>query len=90
MRSAARPFVRIPRRRCGGDRCDRRGDRDVLAVIAPIVGLPCIVAAAPNVAMALGYDTVFAAYAYLQPAAGPGNSEVRRSTGVVSRKIAHS
>ena len=37
----------------------RRGDvgLDVLAAVAPIVGLPCIVAAAPNLAMALGYDT---------------------------------
>jgi 4-carboxymuconolactone decarboxylase len=30
---------------------------DVLAAVAPIVGLPCIVAAAPNLALALGYDT---------------------------------
>jgi 4-carboxymuconolactone decarboxylase len=30
---------------------------DVLAAVAPIVGVPCIVAAAPSLAMALGYDT---------------------------------
>jgi alkylhydroperoxidase/carboxymuconolactone decarboxylase family protein YurZ len=30
---------------------------DVLIGVVPIVGLPCVVAAAPNVAMALGYDT---------------------------------
>ena len=30
---------------------------DVLVGITPIVGLPCIVAAAPKLAMALGYDT---------------------------------
>jgi 4-carboxymuconolactone decarboxylase len=29
---------------------------DVLVGIAPVVGLPCIVEAAPKVAMALGYD----------------------------------
>jgi 4-carboxymuconolactone decarboxylase len=29
---------------------------DVLIGVVPIVGLPCVVAAAPNVAMALGYD----------------------------------
>ena len=31
---------------------------DVLAAVAPIVGLPCIVAAAPNLAIALGYNTL--------------------------------
>jgi alkylhydroperoxidase/carboxymuconolactone decarboxylase family protein YurZ len=31
---------------------------EVLAAVAPIVGLPCIVAAAPNLALALGYDTL--------------------------------
>jgi 4-carboxymuconolactone decarboxylase len=30
---------------------------EVLLGVLPIVGLPCIVAAAPNLAMALGYDT---------------------------------
>ena len=30
---------------------------EVLIGVAPIVGLPCVVAAAPNLAMALGYDT---------------------------------
>ena len=30
---------------------------DVLVAIVPIVGLPRVVAAAPRVAMALGYDT---------------------------------
>ena len=30
---------------------------DVLVGVVPIVGLPCVVAAAPNLAMALGYDT---------------------------------
>jgi 4-carboxymuconolactone decarboxylase len=30
---------------------------DVLVVLVPIVGLPRVVAAAPRVAMALGYDT---------------------------------
>lgn len=30
---------------------------EVLVGIAPIVGLPCVVAAAPKVAIALGYDT---------------------------------
>jgi 4-carboxymuconolactone decarboxylase len=30
---------------------------EVLLGIIPIVGLPCVVAAAPNLAMALGYDT---------------------------------
>ena len=30
---------------------------DVLVGIVPVVGLPCVVAAAPNLAMALGYDT---------------------------------
>jgi 4-carboxymuconolactone decarboxylase len=30
---------------------------EVLLGVLPIVGLPCVVAAAPNLAMALGYDT---------------------------------
>ncbi len=30
---------------------------DVLVAVAPIVGLPRVVAAAPNLAIALGYDT---------------------------------
>ena len=30
---------------------------DVLVTVVPIVGLPCAVAAAPKLAMALGYDT---------------------------------
>ena len=30
---------------------------DVLAGVVSIVGLPCVVAAAPKLAMALGYDT---------------------------------
>ena len=30
---------------------------DVLVGVVPIVGLPCVVAAAPKLAMALGYDT---------------------------------
>jgi 4-carboxymuconolactone decarboxylase len=30
---------------------------DVLVCVIPIVGLPCVVAAAPKLAMALGYDT---------------------------------
>jgi 4-carboxymuconolactone decarboxylase len=30
---------------------------DVLVGAVPIVGLPCVVAAAPKLAMALGYDT---------------------------------
>jgi alkylhydroperoxidase/carboxymuconolactone decarboxylase family protein YurZ len=30
---------------------------EVLIGVVPIVGLPCVVAAAPNLAMALGYDT---------------------------------
>ncbi len=30
---------------------------DVLVAVIPIVGLPCVVAAAPKLAMALGYDT---------------------------------
>ena len=29
---------------------------DVLVGLIPVVGLPCVVAAAPNLAMALGYD----------------------------------
>jgi 4-carboxymuconolactone decarboxylase len=29
----------------------------VLVGVAPVVGMPCIVAAAPNLALALGYDT---------------------------------
>jgi 4-carboxymuconolactone decarboxylase len=29
----------------------------VLIGVAPVVGMPCIVAAAPNLALALGYDT---------------------------------
>ena len=29
----------------------------VLSGVVPIVGLPCVVAAAPSLAMALGYDT---------------------------------
>ena len=29
----------------------------VLVGVVPIVGLPCVVAAAPSLAMALGYDT---------------------------------
>ena len=29
----------------------------VLVAVTPVVGLPCAVAAAPNVALALGYDT---------------------------------
>ena len=30
---------------------------DVLVGVLPVVGLPCVVAAAPNLAIALGYDT---------------------------------
>ena len=30
---------------------------DVLVSVVPVVGLPSVVAAAPNLAMALGYDT---------------------------------
>jgi alkylhydroperoxidase/carboxymuconolactone decarboxylase family protein YurZ len=30
---------------------------DVLVGIVPVVGLPCVVAAAPNLALGLGYDT---------------------------------
>jgi 4-carboxymuconolactone decarboxylase len=30
---------------------------EVLVELVPIVGLPCVVSAAPKVAMALGYDT---------------------------------
>ena len=30
---------------------------DVLVGVVPVVGLPCAVAAAPNLALALGYDT---------------------------------
>jgi hypothetical protein len=30
---------------------------DVLEGVAPIVGLPCVVAAAPTLAIALGWDT---------------------------------
>ncbi len=30
---------------------------DVLIGVVPVVGLPSVVAAAPNLAMALGYDT---------------------------------
>jgi 4-carboxymuconolactone decarboxylase len=30
---------------------------DVLVGVIPVVGLPCVVAAAPTLAMALGYDT---------------------------------
>ncbi len=30
---------------------------DVLAAVIPIVGLPCVVEAAPKLALALGYDT---------------------------------
>ncbi len=30
---------------------------DVLVAVVPVVGLPCVVAAAPKLAMALGYDT---------------------------------
>jgi 4-carboxymuconolactone decarboxylase len=30
---------------------------DVLVAVVPIVGLPCAVAAAPKLALALGYDT---------------------------------
>ena len=30
---------------------------DVLVGVMPVVGLPCVVAAAPKLAMALGYDT---------------------------------
>ncbi len=30
---------------------------DVLVGVVPVVGLPCVVAAAPKLAMALGYDT---------------------------------
>ena len=30
---------------------------DVLVCVVPIVGLPCAVAAAPKLALALGYDT---------------------------------
>ena len=29
---------------------------DVLVAVVPVVGLPCVVAAAPKVALALGYD----------------------------------
>ena len=29
---------------------------EVLSGVVPIVGLPCVVAAAPNLALALGYD----------------------------------
>ncbi len=30
---------------------------DVLVGVVPVVGLPSVVAAAPNLALALGYDT---------------------------------
>jgi len=30
---------------------------DVLVGVTPVVGLPCVVAAAPKLALALGYDT---------------------------------
>ena len=30
---------------------------DVLVGVVPVVGLPCVVAAAPKLALALGYDT---------------------------------
>jgi alkylhydroperoxidase/carboxymuconolactone decarboxylase family protein YurZ len=35
----------------------------VLVGVVPIVGLPCVVSAAPRLAMALGYDTDDAASA---------------------------
>ena len=43
-------------RRCTGWRCDGAEIVDVLVAVIPIVGLPRVVAAAPQLAMALGYD----------------------------------
>ena len=48
-----------------GEMADAAGDAgasaaeivDVLVGVVPVVGLPSVVAAAPNLAMALGYDT---------------------------------
>jgi 4-carboxymuconolactone decarboxylase len=46
---------------------------DVLLGVASVVGMPCIVAAAPNLALALGYDTDAA----LEGVRNPGSARSR-------------
>ena len=47
----------------------------VLLGVASVVGMPCIVAAAPNVALALGYDTEIALEGVEEPGSVPSTTE---------------
>ena len=48
---------------------------DVLIGVASVVGMPCIVAAAPNLALALGYDTELALEGIENPSAPSSHTE---------------
>jgi alkylhydroperoxidase/carboxymuconolactone decarboxylase family protein YurZ len=48
---------------------------DVLIGVASVVGMPCIVAAAPNLALALGYDTDLALEGVTDPGARRSGAE---------------
>ena len=50
------PLLRNPSRRGRERRASAAEIVDVMVSLVPVVGLPCVVAAAPNLAMALGYD----------------------------------
>ena len=47
----------------------------VLIAVASVVGMPAIVAAAPSVALALGYDTEIALEGVTDPGATPSGAE---------------
>lgn len=47
----------------------------VLLGVASVVGMPCIVAAAPNLALALGYDTEVALEGVSDPDSRPSTAE---------------
>ena len=47
----------------------------VLVGVAPVVGMPCVVAAAPNLALALGYDTEIALEGIEDPGSPPSTAE---------------
>ena len=48
---------------------------EVLLGVASVVGMPCIVAAAPNLALALGYDTEIALEGVKDPRSVPSTAE---------------
>jgi alkylhydroperoxidase/carboxymuconolactone decarboxylase family protein YurZ len=48
---------------------------EVLVGVASVVGMPCIVAAAPNLALALGYDTEIALEGVKDPSAPASSAE---------------